>query len=479
MQYSIIRISDLDNIVYRLDAEYYHPDHIALEKKLNSLDLIDVRDTNGVFDCSAFYPSIVPYYNFKNIGTPFLRVNEIQNGLLHLTQDTVFLPHEILNENKTTIAKCMPGDLIIAKGGNSLAKVALLTDDYQLYSVCRDVIVLRTQSLMHLNRYYLWMFLHSTIGQQLLLRTASQTGQPHLTIEALYQLEIPLYSTSFQDCFEWLYNQSQKLKKDSEIKYQQAQILLLAELGLTDLRPKHQLTYVKKYSDTQQAHRIDAEYFQPKYDEIVNAIKKYSGGWNILGNIAKLKDKNFNPEDKIEYKYIELSNIAGNGEISDCMVKEGRELPSRARRKVATGDVIISSIEGSLSSIALIQKEYDKALCSTGFHIVNSKSFNPETLLVIMKSILGQLQLKKGCSGTILTAINKDGFRNIVVPLVNEKIQTEIQKKITESFNLRKQSKHLLEYAKRAVEMAIEQDEKTAIEWLKSQIEDTEVADAH
>ena len=113
MQYSIIRTSELDNIVCRIDAEYYHPDHIALEKKLNRLDLVSVRDAKGVFDCSAFYPSIVPYYNSEKIGIPFLRVNEIQNGLLHLTQDTVFLPHEILGENKSTIAKCKTGDLII------------------------------------------------------------------------------------------------------------------------------------------------------------------------------------------------------------------------------------------------------------------------------------------------------------------------------------------------------------------------------
>ena len=165
-------------------------------------------------------------------------------------------------------------------------------------------------------------------------------------------------------------------------------------------------------------------------------------------------------------KYIELANIAGNGEITGCMRTQGQDLPSRARRKVAMGDVIVSSIEGSLDSIALIREEYDQALCSTGFHVVNSKTFNSETLLVLLKSIVGQLQLKKGCSGTILTAINKDEFGKVILPIIAEEKQTQIQQKVTESFNLRKQSKHLLECAKRAVEMAIEQDERTAIDWL-------------
>ena len=67
------------------------------------------------------------------------------------------------------------------------------------------------------------------------------------------------------------------------------------------------------------------------------------------------------------------------------MIEQGQDLPSRARRKVATGDAIVSSIEGSLDSIALIDEEYDQALCSTGFYVVNSQAFNSETLLVAIK----------------------------------------------------------------------------------------------
>lgn len=473
MQYSIVQTSELDKIVFRLDAEYYHPSHLALEKKLQKNNLVSIRNAGGVIDCSAFYPSIVPHYNFEGIGIPFLRVNEIQNGLLHLTTDTAFLPQEVLDDNKSTIAKCKPGDLIIAKGGNSLGKVALLTDEYPVYSVCRDVIVLNTWKLNELNRYWLWIFLHSDVGQQVLLRTASQTGQPHLTVEAFYQLDVPVFSKDYQDKFEFLYNKSQELKALSIIRYGQAQNLLLSELNLINWQPKHCLTFEKNHSDTDKTGRIDADYFQPKYDEIVSTIKDYSGGWALLDDLVKVKEKNVNPLDKAEYKYIELSNIAGNGEITDCMVEEGQNLPSRARRMVVTGDVIVSSIEGSLSSIALVEKEFDQALCSTGFYVINSKYYNSETLLVLMKSMVSQLQLKKGCSGTILTAINKDEFTKVVLPKVNGAVQSQIKQIITESFDLRRRSKHLLECAKRAVKVAIEQDETMAVKWLQEQTKET------
>ena len=46
--------------------------------------------------------------------------------------------------------------------------------------------------------------------------------------------------------------------------------------------------------------------------------------------------------------------------------------------------------------------------------------------------------------------------------------QSEIRQKVVESFNLRKRAKDLLEHAKHAVEIAIEQNEQTAIDWLES-----------
>ena len=87
---------------------------------------------------------------------------------------------------------------------------------------------------------------------------------------------------------------------------------------------------------------------------------------------------------------------------------------------------------------------------------------------MLLKSIVGQLQLKKGCSGTILTAINKEEFSKIAIPRIRTEKQKEIQQKVIESFSLRKRAKKLLENAKHAVEIAIEQDEQAAIDRLES-----------
>ncbi len=103
--------------------------------------------------------------------------------------------------------------------------------------------------------------------------------------------------------------------------------------------------------------RLDAEYYQVKYEDYNQLILNYKNGNDTINNICEIKLKNYKPADEKEYKYLELSNIDDMGGINGFTKDLGKNLPSRARRKVNTRDVIISSIEGNLSSCALITKE--------------------------------------------------------------------------------------------------------------------------
>ena len=94
---------------------------------------------------------------------------------------------------------------------------------------------------------------------------------------------------SFREKIAQNINTALSLRQQSVSIYHQAQTFLLSELGLSGWKPKHQRTFVRNYSDAEQAERIDAEYFQPKYEEIVQAIKNYSGDCDTLGSIVKIK----------------------------------------------------------------------------------------------------------------------------------------------------------------------------------------------
>ena len=436
---------------------------MLIEHIVNDRSSKSIANYNGVTDCSAFYPSITKYYSNNKDLIPFLRVNEIQNGLVKLTDETIFLPLTVIEQNNKTIAKCYPSDIVIAKGGNSLAKVGLVTDEYPIYATSRDIIILRTNKLEYLNKYYLWAFLHSNYGQILMWKSASMTGQPHLTLPIINNMHIPDVSEILQELVENIYRMSVNLEKQAKFYYEQAEELLNKELNITNIENTKPYS-IRSFSNSfGKSKRLDAEYYQDKYDQIVNRLKTKL----TLSNICHIYDENFNPLEKGIYKYVELSDIYSNGEIREPTEYFGNELPTRARRKIDNGQVLVSSIEGSLSSCALVT-DYDSSnlICSNGFYVVDSDTINSETLLVLFKSQYIQMLLKQRCSGTILTAISDDEFKNLPFIQIDEQVQDKIAQKVQESFRLRKQSKDLLEKAVKAVDIAIEQGEEKAIAWL-------------
>ncbi|WP_139018735.1 restriction endonuclease subunit S [Elizabethkingia anophelis] len=471
LEISIINKSALDFIKRRLDAEYYKKEYLLLDEKIKEFGKVNLKEINAILDCSAFYPSITEYYDFNGEGVPFIRVNEIKDGLLNISESTAFLPQQLLDDNKSTICIGYANDIIIAKGGNSLAKVGLLNSSYSKYAMSRDIILLRTSTLKNYDRFFLWIFFHSKFGQALLWRTASQTGQPHLTLPSINEIFLPKANSFFVEKIKILYERSVENKTLSKQKYSQAENLLLETLNLWNFQPFTDAINVKSLKESfLNSGRLDAEYYQLKYESYINLIKHNELGFSKLENVCNLKDKNFNPKDEVHYKYIELSNIGKSGDITGNTFDLGKELPSRARRLVNTGDVIISSIEGSLESCALVTEQYDKAICSTGFYVINSNKINSETLLVLFKSELMQNILKQNCSGTILTAINKNEFLSIPIPFIKNNIQDQIATLVKESFTLKSESEKLLETAKRAVEITVEENEDLAMSFINQNI---------
>lgn len=466
LECSEINLRYVKDKLLRVDAEYYQKDSLILENVLESMAGKTISAHNGKTDCSAFYPSITGYYSDDRNNIPFLRVNEIVDGLVVISDKTVFLPEEILKANSKTIALAYPGDIIIAKGGNTLAKVGLVTDEFSVYATCRDVIILRTGEMTDLNKFYLWAYLHGSFGQKLMWRSASQTGQPHLTLKSIDGIHVPEYSVALQETIERLYSQSVYYKQMAQNEYDSASAILRSVVTTDQIDDSR--VSIRSFSQSfGKTGRFDAEYYQSKYEKYTEVLNTK----DTVDTLCILYDRNFVPEAEVEYTYIELASVGRAGAIVNAERNLGSALPTRARRQVNAGQVIISSIEGSLQSCALITSEFDKSLCSTGFYVIDSENINSETLLVLFKCELMQALMKQRCSGSILAGITKDELLSMPLPRIDENVQREIAVKVRQSFEFRDKSKQLLENAKQAVELAIEQGEDAALAWLKDKVE--------
>ena len=267
-------------------------------------------------------------------------------------------------------------------------------------------------------------------------------------------------------CFDKAFD----LIQASEAKYNQAQILLLSELGLVDWQPKHCLTFVKNYSETQQTGRIDAEYFQPKYEEIEKAIKNYPNGYTFIRDEFRANKSTFEIDRNKLYRYVEIGSVnASTGEITANEVL-GEDLPANAKRILKKDDVIISKVRTYRGAITIVEES--GYIGSGAFCVLRKKGcINKETLLTFLHSEPLLIWSLKPNTGTSYPVIVDDDILNLPIPIFPKEKQAQIQQKVIESFDLRKKSKHLLECAKRAVEIAIEQDEQKAIDWLEDKLD--------
>lgn len=460
MRYSIVRYSEINKLSCRIDAEFYQ-----FEKIIKLLNKSECFNLNNESDLITQGPNPV----FTQSGIPCLTGRNISNGCIDFDESDFV---SIKTHDDFSRFHIKNYDILITlKGAGSTGKVAIFTGDKKsIFS--RNVGIVRLSKNSSISPLYLYAVLCSDLGQKIIDRgVTGGTGQLTLPTTYLKNINLPKFKELFISRIHDSVKSYLKLLEESKLLYQQAENLFLEELGLKDWKPKHQLSYVKNYSDTQQTERFDAEYFQPQYDAIIERIKNYKNGFDFAKKIISLNNKNYQPIGDKDYRYIELSNISKNGEINGFIESKGEELPSRARRKVKKGDLILSSIEGSLDSIAMITDNYENMLCSTGFFVANSKNINAETALIFFKSQVGQLQLKKGCSGTILTAIGSDEFNKILIPKIEQKVQDEIKEKINKMYLFKSQSKSLLEIAKKAVEMAMESNEEKATKWIDQELE--------
>ena len=485
-EFSIINLSELDAIKLRLDAEFYQTKYLELIKKLSSLGSIRLSEINAVLDCSAFYPAITDSYSFEGKGIPFLRVNEIQNGLVRTTDGTAFLPQTILDENNLTICRASPFDIVIAKGGNSLAKLGLLPSDYKSYALSRDLIVMRTSNLTR-NKYFVWLFLHCQFGQELLWRTASQTGQPHLTLPSILEIAIPEYSKEFEGLAEKLYRRSEALKNRSASTYRNAEELLLEAIRMNAFSPSTECVNIKSFVNSfAVTGRLDAEHYQAQYDDIEAKIKAYKGGYTTIGELVHGL---MNGAEVREYQdegvpYLRVGDLKQLDIDADSVVRIDPEAAEKGLEKIPlqAGDVLVSR-SGSLAVTAVVEPAWTNALISS--HLIRLRiadhRIDPYFLALYLSCLPGKKQILKWSNGGVQPEISQPALKAILVPIVDANTQKEIRTHILDSRRLRQRSAQLLDVAKRAVEIAIEQDEAAGLAYIQEQttIQDVLAAEVH
>jgi hypothetical protein len=361
--YSIIKKSQLEGSS-RLDAEYYQPEYFIDFTKGKWLSIGELLEI-----CQY---GISQAMNEENIGYSIFKMNDINNAFLfdddvkcvNISEQT-FNQFE-LKKNDVLFNRVNAEEFVGRTG------IFKLDGDYTFASY-----LIRLRTNKNLLPDYLNIFLNSNYGIKQIKRFRRRAvNQANVNAEELKQIKIAILPQKFQEEIEKLANSSWDHFEAAKFLYQQAEDLLLESLGLKGFETEDNLSSIIKLSEAKKANRIDAEYFQPKYEKLLSKIKnkKLKSLLEIVENVPA----KFNPMTKPEksFKYVELANINSSiGTIDGFSEVFGKEAPSRAKRLLKISDVIVSSVEGSLGKVALVDEDQKDYLASTGFFSLEAKRF--------------------------------------------------------------------------------------------------------
>ena len=439
-----IKINDL-GMALRFDSQFYQPEYLIDTSHGKWLKIRDVLKK-----CEY---GLSLAMNDEKQGHPMFKMDDIDHTFLiddHIRYAEV-------SDSEHRRFKCKNNDVFfnrvnseefVGRTGIFKSEIDAVFASYLIRLQPNDDVILPQ---------YLNIFLNSKYGQKQINRYKRRAvNQANVNAQELQEFMIAIPAMTFQEKIAKLVDNSWDKLNQSKLLYQQAEKLLLQELSLENFVSEWVAGYETDFDSILGSLRMDAEYFQPKYKIVEDKIKKYKNGWKHLPELLKIsKQKTEIDGDKI-YHYIELADInVSLGVVNNTNELIGADLPSRARMSLQKGDVVVSSVEGSIGKVALIDQDIENLIGSTGFFVLRTKEFTPEVNLILCKSPIMQLLLAREAQGTILTAIPNKSLERVVVPFFTKEIQKKITSLVQESHKALYESRQLLGQAKREVEETI------------------------
>ncbi len=160
--------------------------------------------------------------------------------------------------------------------------------------------------------------------------------------------------------------------------------------------------------------------------------------WPTVPIRSVVEDKEmWNPrkESRTYVQYLEISGVDNLlGEVIRTKEISTLNPPSRAKRLIRTGDVVFGTTRPYLKNIAVIHKELDKQVCSTGFCVLRPQPSNvlTEWLFAICRSDLVVDQIIPGQEKHAYPAVSDDAILGSMIPLPEIDEQRRIVARIAE-----------------------------------------------
>ncbi len=285
---------------------------------------------------------------------------------------------------------------------------------------------------------------------------------PYISLVNLRTMPIVLLSENFQLAIERIVKLARGHDADAARMNESAQDTLLAALGLANWTPPEPLSYTARASDAFAAGRLDARFYAPRIRALLDILGRDG---RKLGDLARPRRQKFRPQDCANFNYIEIGDIDGAGAATSTPLPCD-EAPSRATWHVRPGDIITSTVRPIRRLSAQIAPEQDGYVASSGFVVIDPRQVAPELLLTFLRLPVICELLDLYASASMYPAITDAHIFGLPLPQIDAAVETQVVANIRDARRAKAQAAQLLEAAKRAVEIAIEDGEPAALAFL-------------
>lgn len=460
---------------FTIGAEYYGKEYVAA--------------ANAVKKCSRTMPLGTMWElatdgdhgspDYQDHGVLYLLSECVKDGYIEKTK----CRYVTVEKNQELRRSCLhPGDIVVTKTGVYFGKSAVIPESIAEANTIAHVgkITLKPQY----NPYFVSTFLNCKYGYYQLRRRGIKATRPEIKLVEFPDIIVPEFSTTLSAAVEFTVRKANMLLDASNETYSKASQQLMDALDMNSMCIEENAPKLVSFSDSfLSTGRLDAEYYQPKFDMYLASLNKFEtthipDEFDVYKNSGTNYADNINEVGVIKTKQLTNSGIDVDGVESFFALKTCVENKSTF---IASNDVIFASMGvGSLGKVSLFSYDGDKAFVTDStLRIYRAKATGrilPEVLCIFLQSTVGQELIYRYVVGsTGIINIYDDDMTKIPIPIIDEEGQRSIAAQVQNTFELRRQAKQLLKCAKQAVEMAIEQNEGTALAWLGDKVPDLEV----
>lgn len=438
-----------------MDAEFFQRRHLAIEAELAATQyesvaqVAHVADGNHFSISESFVDEGLPYYRGQDVVGHFFIEQATPNRITREAYDQPYMRRSHLQQ----------GDVLLSIIG-TVGETSLVKIKQEATCSCK-LAILRPKNI---DPAYLATYLSSAIGRSLTERWKRGAVQTGLLLEDMDQLLVPRFSKGFETGVAAAVSAAYEALEASQRAIERAETTLLCAIGLENWQTPEPLSYVRSGRDAFAAGRLDAEYFTPRVRTLLELLGR--DGLTI-SDMAPARHEKFKPNEAGDtFRYIEIGDVRSDGSVEPTELATN-EAPSRATQYVRSGDVLTSTVRPIRRLSALVDAVQDGAVCSSGFVVLEPQNISGSTLLTYLRLPVVCELMDLHTSASLYPAISEPDLLALPIPHIAANVQQVIDAGVTAARQSKQRATQLLDAAKRAVEIAIEQSEAEALAYLE------------